>query len=386
MKIKDHTFRELLYKVLGFFLFPFIRLRFNFTCDDLQKLKQPFLIVSNHNSDWDSIFITVSTRRVTYFVATERLTRMGIGGFFVRNLCKPIIHYKGMLGVKTVKEMLAHLKAGYNVGVYPEGNRSFNGRTNDFVATIGKLAQKSGATLVTYRLNGMYFTMPRWGKGIRRGRVRGKCVNTFTPEQLSKMSVDEINAAIRNDIFEDAYAVQAEKKIAYSGHDTAVGIESTLFACPKCGRIGGLSSAGNRVSCDCGFSALYDEYCYLRSDDGSVFTITELDAGNRELIESLSKRDGTELLFSDEENLEDIGPDHKLISRRRAKLSAYPDRLLVDDETVPFSAVEGMSIHGRNTLMFHFPGKHYELSGGPRFSALKYLYLYNAATKGIATV
>lgn len=367
------------YRFFYLLIVPWVRRKFNFVCDDLREVPEPYLLVSNHNTDFDPIFIANSLHRkksFIYFVATEAITRMGFLGWWVRRYFDPIVHYKGKLGINTVKEMLAKLKRGHNVAVFPEGNRSFNGQTNEFVSTIGKLAKKSGATLVTYRINGGYFASPRWGKGVRKGKVYGQVVNVYSPEQLASMQEDAVNAVIHDDIYEDAYLRQVTEQQTYIGKDRALGLESALFRCPSCGKIGTLHSVGDRFYCDCGFSAEYDDYGYLRFDDGTVHTITELDLDNRRYISEISSGEGEELLFEDDVTLKEIDTHHNVIRTVETHLEAYRDRLQLGSESLYFRDIDGLAINQRNLLILHIGDKHYDISGPISFSALKYKYLY----------
>ena len=157
---------------------------------------------------------------------------------------------KGRQGAKTVKQMLRALQEGHRVCIFPEGNRSFNGVTMDMETSIAKVAKKSKAKLVTFRIEGGYLTQPRWSTTTRRGKTRGRLINVYTPEQLAEMSDGQISEAIITDLYEDAYETQERERIRFKGKDLALGIESTLFVCPKCGEIGKLHSKEDRFYCD----------------------------------------------------------------------------------------------------------------------------------------
>ena len=48
----------------------------------------------------------------------------------------------------------------------------------------------SGAGLVTSRISGGYLTTPRWGKGIRRGKIFGEVVNVYSAQQIKELLMD----------------------------------------------------------------------------------------------------------------------------------------------------------------------------------------------------
>lgn len=373
-----HKHRRI-YKVCRQVILPYVRVVFNYRYDKIPETGGPYLLLANHNTDSDPLFLTAASKRHCYFVATEKITRMGFTSWFVMHHFKPIVHYKGKLGVSSVKEILQTLKSGSSVALFPEGNRSFNGLTGDFVASTGKLAKRSGAWLITYALSGGYFTSPRWGSGTRRGKMQGKLIGVYSPEQLKGMSEDEVNSRIKEDLSVDAYADQAKEKTAYYGFNTALGIESTLYMCPECGRIGALRSRGNKVFCECGFKAKYSRHGYLESASGREYTITELDARQRQALRELADCAQEGALFSDSVVAEDIGPDHRAYNKARYNLRAYKDRLELGGRLLLMSEISGMAINQRNLLIIHYnDGEgHLELKGNVSFSALKYLYLYN---------
>ena len=268
---------RMVFKVLMPFIHIFTKLKFNYEYDRLKEIEGPFLLLANHNMELDPVLVGEAVENQIYFVASEHLMRKGFVTKLLMYFIKPIIHMKGRQGAKTVKQMLRALQEGHRVCIFPEGNRSFNGVTMDMETSIAKVAKKSKAKLVTFRIEGGYLTQPRWSTTTRRGKTRGRLINVYTPEQLAEMSDGQISEAIITDLYEDAYETQERERIRFKGKDLALGIESTLFVCPICGEIGKLHSKEDRFYCDCGFSSVYDEYGYLTDAEGKTYTLTELD-------------------------------------------------------------------------------------------------------------
>ena len=380
----EYAFHQAVFRVVSPLVFPLAKLQFRYTYEKLSSIPEPYLLLANHNTDFDPIFLGLASEHQVYFVATEKILRMGLLSPFVMRFFHPIIHYKGKTGISSVKEILGRLRERKNVALFPEGNRSFNGLTGDFVSATGKLAKRSGATLVTYRLRGGYFTSPRWGKGLRRGKMLGEIAHVYPPETLKQMSEGEINEAIRQDLFVDAYSDQKRQRIPYKGKNLALGLESTLFQCPQCGAVSSLHSEGNEIFCSCGYRAEYDVFGYLHDGDGSVVTITDLDQCQHKAVENLLEQSSDALLFEDSVKAESIGPDHQVLSEARTTLRAWRDGLAVGELFLQFSSITGMAINQRNLLIIHHTleeNGHLELSGDLSFSALKYLYLYQSARK-----
>ena len=363
----------------------FVKLKFNYKYDNLDKIEGPYLLLVNHNIELDPALVGVAARKQLYFVASEHILRKGLGTWFLMTFFKPIIHMKGKQGMQTVKQMLKTLKEGHSVCLFPEGNRSFNGLTGEILPSIGKVAQCSGAKLVTYRFEGGYLTQPRWSLTLRRGELRGRLVNVYSPEDLKKMTGDQVYESICRDLQEDAYETQKQNRIAYKGKNLALGMESTLFICPNCQKVSTLHSQGSRLFCECGFDAVYDVYGELTDRDDNKYTITQLDRMQQErLRQMVDAGEGVaEPLFTDEVTLYEIDGEHNPVGRKDGKLVAYSDRIECCEQVFPYKELQGMAIYSRNALILNVNGYngHYEIKADKMFNALKYLYLYQTKEK-----
>lgn len=381
---RDHKRHLRFFKFFRPIMACFFKHKFNYEWDDLSNIKGPYLLLSNHNTNYDPILVGIATGNQLYFVASEHIMQKGFVSRLLDYFLHPILHLKGKAGVNTISSMLRSLKAGYNVAIFPEGNRSFNGVTCAFEPTIGRLARKSGAKLVTFRMEGGYLTQPRWSFTLRKGHMTGRIVHVYSVEELQSMTDDEINAAIVHDMFEDAYATEAREQVPFKGKKLAYGLETTLFTCPQCKKIGTLHSRGNTISCTCGYLAEYNEYGNIVSSGASdkVETVTALDYMQRKNLEDLladNSTDNTAPLFEDEVCVMEVGEKHSIRSTRDCVLRAFRDHFEVGEHSMIPSDLAGMAIHSRNTIVAHLAenGVQYEIKGRDKmFSALKYLYLY----------
>lgn len=347
--------------------------------ETLKDVPEPYLLLSNHTTDFDCAFIAAASQAPVSFVATENILRMGLLGNLAAKLFHPIIHYKGTMGITTSKHIIKAMRDGKNVAMFPEGNRSFNGTTCPIPPATAKLARMSRGTLVTYRLEGGYLSSPRWASTLRKGQIRGRVAGVYTPEMLKVMTAEEIQAAIEKDLQTDAYEEQGERPIVFKGRKRAECLESAIFLCPVCEKIGTLKSHGNHLSCGCGFTAEFDEYGMVKTSQGS-YTVPELDEKQKRIIAEICKTPADVCLFSDEIKEQFINKKHKAADSRTAVFCAYSDRFIAGDMVIPFERITGISINQRNLLLLHIddmPG-HWEFSGSPSFNALKYLYLYRA--------
>ncbi len=351
-------------RFLKIFIAPFVKFRFNFKRKGrFNAPDEPFVLICNHVTNLDMIWVGDSVDKHMYYVASEHVVRGGIGGKVVNLLFKPIVREKATVGLSTVVEMKNHLKAGHNVCIFAEGLRSSNGISNKIVDSTGAVLKKLGATVVTYKLHGGFLTSPRWASDIRRGEMTGEAIRVYKPEEIASMSAKEVNDAVNRDIFEDAYEYNETRKIAYKSKKAAEGIEYELVACPKCKKLASIHSKKSSFFCDCGMNGTYNEYGLLEGEGFSFSKLTEWDSWQKEYIASLPDIDGEEKLVSHPNQvLKEIIKGHDDVIADEGELVLTNKSLSIGNTVIPLENIRGYDIffHG-NILLYTKDKKYYEI-------------------------
>ena len=226
-----------------------------------------------------------------YFVASEHLLRRGFGRPMAL-LMDPIIRQKGRTDADAALAILRRLRQGKHVCVFIEGERSYDGCTAQIAESAAHLAKLAGVTFVTYRLENAYFSGPRWARHVRRGPVSGDIRHIYSPQELAGLSRDALQQALCRDLWLDASAEQAARPAVYRGRRLAEYLETTLFLCPRCGRIGSLKSADDRFACSCGLALRYTEYGRLEAAEGGeppFTTVRDWFAWQRDRVQELAR-------------------------------------------------------------------------------------------------
>lgn len=379
-RIKSNNRHQIVFSFFRSLLKGLFLRRYGFSYDDLSNIKGPYLLLANHNTNFDPILVGIMSKKQIYYVASEHITHNKPAYKALKFLFDPIVHQKGKQGIKTVKQMIELFKAGHSVCLFPEGNRSFDGRTMHIPSSVAKLIRSYKVDVVTVKLIGGYFSQPRWSIKRRKGKITGKLVNIYKKEQLKEMSTGEIDKAINSDLFEDAYETQKANPVEYRCKEPARGIESALFLCPACKSIGTMNSTSNMLTCNCGFNANYMHTEELDCSDGKIRTITEWNDFQRGFLEELViKSQDKFLLFSDNVNIFEFDDNHRIKKKTNTQIFAYKNGCKVSGRYINKSDIEGLAIHSRNTIIAYLKGDgtHYEITGDVSFNALKYMYLYN---------
>ena len=107
----------------------FLYFKFRYRYQKAKNLPDHYIVLSNHNTDFDPLFVAVSFGRQMYFVGSEHISRWKVAYPLLKWAFQPILRYKGTSAASTVMEMLRALRSGANVCMFPEGARSWNGVT-----------------------------------------------------------------------------------------------------------------------------------------------------------------------------------------------------------------------------------------------------------------
>ena len=330
---------------------------FAYEYDEL-VLDGPCLMICNHVTNWDPLLTALSLRRHhAYFVASEHIFRNGLLSRLLVWFLGPIARKKGGSSASAVMDCMRHLAAGHSVVLYAEGDCTWDGVTHRAFPATAKLAKRCGASLVTYRLEGGYFTWPRWGKSLRRGRMRGHVVNIYSPEKLKEMSVDEINEAIYRDTLEDAWERQRKDPVVYRTKKPARSLETSLYLCPECGKIGTLRTNDREIFCSCGLrrTVTYDGQ-FLPAEP--MKTVADWDAWQAKSLAERSFPEG-EVLFSDE-NVFFSGADGSQ-KPVKGQICQYADHLEIAGMSFEENKITDMAMVKNWILLFTYERNYYEV-------------------------
>ncbi len=382
--MKGEKRHRLLWRLVWWPVRLWMLIRFNYR-PRVSPVKGPALIVSNHVTDLDPLFLGLTIKNPAYFVASEHVFRRPHLSRLLMWAQAPIVRMKGTTGGDTALVSIRRLRKGCSVAVFPEGNRTFNGVTGDIVESTAKLAKVSGASLVTHRFRGGYFTSPRWaGNDMRRGLFTGEIVNTYSPETLKTMTAAQVADIIRADIYEDAYATQAERKIPYRGRNLAQYLERALCLCPACGGMGTLHSEGDSIGCArCGLAATYTPLGYLEGADLPFRTVTEWDRWQAEQLQlraDAADSDDTPLASDEDIDLYELQDDFRELPAARGTLRLFRDRFECAGRALPFREVTGIGINGPQTVIVSAGARHFTLKSEKVRNLRKYITLFHAFT------
>lgn len=134
----------------------------------------PALLVANHSSYLDIPLIGVSLRRHVCFVARDTLADSRLLAWIMRR-CGAILIRRNSADRAALDAIVAHLRAGDCVVVFPEGRRSRDGSLQRWKGGAALAARRAGAPVVPVALFGTATAAPPGGRphpgptGVRFG-------------------------------------------------------------------------------------------------------------------------------------------------------------------------------------------------------------------------
>lgn len=362
-----------IWKMLRPLVSIFLKIKFGYRYKKAKNLPDNYIVLANHTTDFDPLFVGVSFEKNMRFVASGHIARWGFTYKLIDFLLSPIIRQKGAPATTAIKEIMKTCKNGGNVAMFPEGVRSWDGSMSPILPSTAKMVRSLGCGLVTYRIQGGYFSSPMWSeKGTRRGPISGEVVNVYTKEQLKAMTNEEVYEAIVADISVDAYEEQNTEPKIYKGKNLAEKMENLLFVCPKCGAYDSILSKRNEVCCtQCDLHFTYDVQGML--DNVQFKTVKELSNWQREVV----KQDVTEEKVYEitEATLVSV-ENHKENPITKGRTTINSEELICNEQAFKLDEITEFAMHGKRALVFTTNKKYYELIPTGQENSWKFFLYY----------
>ncbi len=365
-------------KTLNVLIRPYIQLKYHIKIKK-HKDKRQLLILSNHQTAFDQFFITRAFKQNVYFVASEDLFSNGKISNFIRYCMNPIPIKKQTSDMRAVMTCMKVAKEGATIAIFPEGNRTYSGKTEYIKPSIVKLVKALKLPIAFFVINGGYGVYPRWSDCIRKGKMSAGTTKVIEPSDYLNMTDDELYKLICSSL----YVNEAKYTGEYKHKKLAEYLERAIYVCPDCG-ISNFKSGGDVMTCcTCGKSVKYLPDKTLKGINCEL-PFTYVNDWYEYQADFMNKLDLTPfenkpVFFDKVDCYEVILYKNKNLLKENITLSAYSNRFELDCEelqTIDFDKLSAVTILGRNKLNFYFEDKTVQFKGEKSFNALKYVNLF----------
>lgn len=369
--------------ILKCFLYPYTALRYSIKVDRFKAQgKRNYLILMNHQTPFDQFFVGMAFRGPIYFLATEDIFSLGWVSRLIQYLVEPIPIKKQTTDLKAVMNCLRVAREGGSVALAPEGNRTYSGRTEYMKSSIVGMAKKMKLPIALFRIEGGYGMQPRWSDVIRRGKMRAYVGQVIEPEDYQNMTDAELFDMIQKGLFVD----EAKLDGKFYHKNLAEYMERAVYVCPFCG-LAEFESHEDIVKCkSCGREI---RYLPTKELQGVGFDFPFPFVGHwydyqKQFVNQLNLPEmAGQALFRDQGKLSEV-----LLYKRKELLyenvaiTLYGDRVHIQNPDgteilMPFADMTAAAVLGRNKLNIYFGDHVYQIYGGKRFNAMKYVNFFH---------
>ncbi len=361
----QRAFWWFLLRVITFTLVPLLRM----SATGWRHLprKEPYLFLSNHVTWVDPFAIGYYCNRRIHYLASAHWYARPLVGFFLK-LFGTIPKMKFTSDRSAMVAMEEWYRSGEVIGLFPEGRRTWDGRTLKVLPHIGRLVKRLDAPVVFCRILTGYYHQPRWAVYPRWAPFRMEYEGPIRyPAQATE---EQIEADIQRRITVDTDRVPVPRWVL--GWRLAWGLPNLLWACPHCFAQEGLRvdpADGDVVRCRaCGAAWRVDVASRLHPVAAPADEITVAEAHGR-----LQARFGdpprapppgaeADVLLQDPCTVASIGADGTRSVVAMGMLVLTPDVLRVRGQEggiawqTPLATLGAVSVEGGATLQIRPPG------------------------------
>jgi 1-acyl-sn-glycerol-3-phosphate acyltransferase len=300
----------------------------------------PLVVVANHATVLDPLLAGIAVPRAIVWVGTRTLLDGPLA---------PVVGGLGMVAksrfaadVPALRQVLRWLDAGAAVGVFPEGERTWDGRLAPFVPGLDKLIARRRLPVLPVRIWNGYRMWPRWSGGLRQGAFAVEVLPVWSPPEGSTSAAVAAHLAALLDV-----DPRGRPELPARTRARARGLSNLVFACASCGS-SSMVEAVDAVGCArCGARWRVDALHMLHGPDGEVPLEVHAAALRERALATLP--DHGEVLGVDGVTLTGHGPGDRA-PLAHGRLSLRRDHLAVGALRLDLADIHNVNVEYQRTL------------------------------------
>jgi hypothetical protein len=336
--------------------------------NELKGSKGRRVLIVNHESAIDFIFVGASLRENAHMVISSSFYQSvpSMYQFLKRSGVIPKNQFQTSL--TDMRLMKQAVESERPLILYPAGLMTESGESTLIPNATGKTLKWLDADIYLAKISGSYLTKPKWSAVKRKGKITIDITKFMDREQVKALSNEEMQTAITDALYFDAYKHNDVKRVEYKNGDNVEGLEHVLFRCPKCGKEYGLQVSGkNALICDaCGLT--------LTADKCGLFTVTGIDNPDFKYASTIYNKivaDYSEEIKNDQNFRLETSAEvhmindkkHKYVPVGNAKVTLDKENLILDGD------INGQPFYkeifsGSYPILPFIPGKRFEIQDG----------------------
>lgn len=236
--------------------------------EELRNIDEPYLLLANHMGRYDPFIISSIFKKKPHFISSDAILRDRVIGTLFKGL-GAVPKKKGVRDTVVIRDMMKLVKRGDAVSLFPEGTRTWDGKTHPIEPSIAKLIKLLQVPVITCTMEGAYAFDPRWARHLRPADVLLKYRLIISKEECRSLGEEELFDRVSKALSHDDIVYQKAHHIKIRANGRAEYIDRVLFQCPDCESFEGFNSKGNYFTCrSCNESTYVDHTGFFQRKNG----------------------------------------------------------------------------------------------------------------------
>lgn len=337
------------------------------------------IILCNHTTTLDPVLVGMKFKSPVYFMSSKHIFQNRFIGKLLRFLVNPIPKEKtNKSDVAAIKTCIKISKEKGSICIFPEGNRTYDGRLCHIDKSIIKLIKHLKQPLIICNIIGGYGSEPRWSNSTRKGKLDIVVKSKYSYDFLKETDDDLLFDKIVSDLAVDDFSLD----IKFKGKRRAECLESILHICPICKSEHTLYSSVHEVICsNCNNKVTYNEDLTFKSEN-PLFPFKYVHEWLDFQLEELNQKhfEAEELIFSDTVLLvkpemfkkrEELGVGRILLFNDRFRFELDKTTLEIMHENI-----DSITLIGNKIMDIYSDGITYRVKSEHKTNLIKYMHMF----------
>jgi len=375
-KLKKARKRPWLIKLASITYGVYLKKRYKLKLTNKELLDQvpgPCIVMANHCHIIDPCFISTLIPFHIRWVAGAYLFKLKFLSFVLSKGATCISKQQGRSDLSTILTIKKALKAGNCVGLFPEGNRTWDG---DFLPlklfTTAKMVRMFKVPVVFLNLEGAYAKKPRWASFPRKGGITVNISSILFPNDYKNLPIEKLHNTINSRLNFSHDLWEEKNKIEFPSKNNVAGLQRILYLCPKCGAIDSIDTSGDKAICkNCNSETSMDNFLRIKSLNHNFTKVSEWrkwEIQEIKKIKSFPAEKGILFQVLKGKKLKNLSKNFKISLKDEAINILYQDKEI----NLDFEKMNSLILNSKQTIELYHNNTQYRIRLLPDGCSIKY--------------
>ncbi len=378
VKKRHYIITRLVRPFVGLYFKIVYRLKIN--VPRVHKKDGPFIVLANHTVNPDPIIMGLSFPFHLYYIASEQIFNLGLLSHLLNYAVNPIRKSKSVSDINTIRKIKRIVTEGGSIGIFPEGNTTYDGITATIHPSTAKLIKMIKLPVLILNTKGLYLTYPRWAVFRKKGKSEIYLKKRLEVSDYENLTDDELYKVLIENLHVDAIKDQETSNVLFKGKNMAEGLQRMVFIdLDKKIPFVTYTTGNSLKSTMSDFELIYQTNGKLLTKAGKEVTLHEINNEVKSAYYAYYQTSPLQHLFVENVEMIESLPTKK-ISHGKVELNLRKDSFYFIGKDGPvnwhFDDITNIAIQGKRQIIIYMANKTYLVRLELASSPYKYLLTY----------